>query len=89
MFRGLTITGKEAEIRWGYRKAARLSSYILTADGASGTVTGTVAEADSFTLTQPALTFRIVRQNGPAWSYPVQSLQVADGTLTARVSLQE
>lgn len=89
MFRGLSISGTAAEVRWGYHRAARLESYTLTAQGATGTVTGTVTEADAFKLAQPDLTFRIVRQNGPAWSYPVHSLHVADGTLTASVLLQE
>jgi len=89
MFRSLTMKGAEAQIRWAYHRAASLGAWELSASGPIGTFTATVIEADTFKLSQPALSVRIPRPNGSAWSYPVQSLHVADGTLTARVSLQE
>lgn len=85
----LTIKGRDALIRWGYHTAAALAAYEMTGTGATATVTAQVVTADDFKLSQQGLTFRIPRQNGPHWDYAVQSLQIAGGTVTATVSLQE
>jgi hypothetical protein len=89
MLRALSLAGQQAEIRWAYHRAASLGPWTLSANGAAGTLTAQVIEADTFKLSQPALTFRIPRPNGSVWAYPIQSLHIADGTLTARVSTQE
>jgi hypothetical protein len=89
MFKSFSLAGQAAEIRWAYHRAASLGPWRLSAGGSDGTLTATVIEADTFKLSQPALTLRIPRQNGSVWSYPIQSLHIADGTLTARVSTQE
>lgn len=85
----MTIRGAEATVRWVYHRAAELGSWELTVDDTVGTVTAKVTAADDFKLAQQGLVFRVDRQNGPAFIWPVQSLHVADGMLTARVSLQE
>lgn len=86
---GLRITGPDAEIRWSYHTAARLASYTFTGEGMTATVTATVVSGDAFKLSQPDLTFRILRPSGPPWSYAVQSLHIAGSTVTLTVSLQE
>ena len=85
----LTIRGREALLRWGYHTAATLAAYEMTGTGATATVTAKVVSADNFKLQQQGLTFRIPRQNGPHWDYAVQSLHVADATVTVTVFLQE
>jgi hypothetical protein len=88
MLRSFTLSGSEAVVRWGYHSAAVLGPWTLTADTTGGTVTAKVTTADGFKLAQPDLIFRVPRQTG-SWDYPIHSLLVADGTLTARVSMQE
>lgn len=76
-------------MRWGYHRAAQLGPWTFTADATGGDLTATVESADAFKLSQPALTFRVDRQNGPAWIWPVLSLHYADGALSARLGSQE
>lgn len=76
-------------VRWAYHRAASLGPWELTADGTVGSLTAKVKESDAFTLAQPDLSFRVTRQNGSAWSWPIHSLHIAGDTLTAKVSMQE
>ena len=85
----LTIHGPEGVVRWVYHSAATLGAWTLTVTPAGGDLTATVVSADDFKLSQQGLTFRWSRQNGSAWVWPIQSLHVADVTLTARVGPQE
>ena len=85
----LTMTGPDGAIRWGYHTAATVGAWTFTADATGGNLTAQVVTADDFKLSQQELTFRCNRQKGPAWVWPVQSLSVAGGTLTARLGPQE
>lgn len=86
----LTITGRDGgEIVWGYSPAAAVVSWSLSAAGATGTLTGQVVSPDAFKLQQQGLTFRVRRQNGQVWSWPIVSLHIADATVTATVAMQE
>jgi hypothetical protein len=83
-----TFRGEAAEVRWGYHPAATLESweYQPTPDGA--TVTARVGSADTFRLSQPALTFVVPRPRGP-WVWPVRSLQQVGPTIVLSVGPQE
>ena len=83
------MTGREGMVTWGYHVAASLASWSLSATGATGTLTGTVSEADDFKLSQQGLSFCVRRQTGPPWEWPIESLHIADHQLTATVRLQE
>lgn len=83
------MRGLSATVQWGYHCAASLGAYTFTASDTGGEITAVVNAADDFKLSQPALKFCITRQNGRRWSWPVLSLQIADGALTATVGPQE
>lgn len=75
-----TIRGMTAEIRWGYRRVARLGSWTLE----SGQLTATVLEQDAFGVSQSPLTVII----GQAIR-PIHGLQISGWTLTASIGPQE
>lgn len=79
------LKGAAAILRWGYRTAATLGAW--TVEGAPGawTLTAVVQQQDDFAVSQRPLT--IVTPNG--WRWPVETLQIAEGTLTASVRPQE
>lgn len=85
----LTLTGHDGAIVWGYHTAASVVSWSLSATGTTGTLTAKVSKADTFKLTQQDLKFRVRRQAGTSLEWPIDSLHVADGTVTATVRLQE
>lgn len=85
----LTLTGHDGAIVWGYHTAASVVSWSLSATGKTGTLTAKVSKADSFKLTQQDLKFRVRRQTGTSWEWPIDSLHIADQTITATVRLQE
>lgn len=84
-----TLRGPSAEILWGYQPAAVLGPWTLTVSPSGSALTGTVVSADTFRTSQPSLTFRVTRQNAPAWEWPVLELQIADGTLNASLGPQK
>lgn len=83
------IRGPSASVHWGYHSAARLGAWTITASDMGGELTAKVESADTFKLSQPALTFRVPRPNGSVWKWPILSLQYADGRLSARLGPQE
>ncbi len=85
----LTMTGHDGAIVWGYHTAASVVSWSLSATGTTGTLTAKVSKADTFRLTQQDLKFRVRRQTGTSWEWPIDSLHIADQTITATVRLQE
>ena len=85
----LALTGHDGTIVWGYHTAAPCVSWSLSATGTTGTLIATVSTADSFKLSQQDLKFRVRRQTGPSWEWPIESRQIADRTITAIVRLQE
>jgi hypothetical protein len=81
-------TGQAAEVRWGYFIAAALGAFTLTANGTGTRVTAEVRDVDPIKSVQPGLRFCVVRQS-TVWTWPIESLQIADGTLTASLGPQE
>lgn len=82
----VSIRGSAGAVMWGYHVAASVGSWELSAHGSERVLTGTVTHADAFRLSQPALTFRVTRQNGTPWVWALTGLQIADGTLSAHVT---
>lgn len=72
-------------LRWGYRTAATLGAWTVEGVPGAWTLTAAVVQQDDFAVSQRPLL--IVTPNG--WRWPVETLQIADGTLTASVSPQE
>lgn len=83
------LKGSAAVVQWGWHNAAQLGSYTFTASDVGGDVTAMVTSVDAVKLSQPALTFCITRPNGTRWTWPVLSLHIADGTLSASLGPQE
>jgi hypothetical protein len=83
-----TLRGLEARIDWGYFPAVRLGSWTVTVDATHRTLTGRVTESDTFRVQQQPLTFVVSRPRGN-WLFPVNTLQIADGQLTASLGPQE
>jgi hypothetical protein len=83
------MTGVNGLVRWGYHTAASLPTWTLSAKDAGFALTGSVREADTFRLSQSALTFRVPRQNGSVWVWPILELHIADGALIATLGPQE
>lgn len=84
-----TIHGPSARIYWGYRPVATLGPWDLSLDSTSTRVTASVVAAETYALSQPGLTFRWSRQNGRECIFPILSLQIADGAVSAQLGLEE
>ncbi len=81
--------GEAAELRWGYHPAAVLTDWTMTPQGASSlTVTARVVSSDAFRVSQHPIVFTVPRQIAD-WKWPVRSLQIANGALTAELGPQE
>lgn len=80
----VTMRGAAAEVRWGYQKAASLSSWTFdrTNDGQSH-VEATIDSSDALRLSQSPLVFVVKRPKGPAWVWPVESSQSSGDTWSA------
>lgn len=84
-----TITGASAELRWSYYAAAALGPWTIVAEPKGTTVTAQVMNQDAYRCSQQPLAFVVPRANGHVWKWPVQSLQIAGGSLTATLGPQE
>jgi hypothetical protein len=77
--------GHGGEVRWGYRLAASLKSWTVTTDPSGTVLTGTLVNAEPVRCAQQPLRF-IAK---PGWEWPVESLQIAAQSVTARLRSQE
>lgn len=84
-----TIHGPSARICWSYRPAASLGPWELIADPTSTRLTAQVVSADAYALSQPGLTFRWSRSQSRDVVFPILSLQIADGTVSAQLGPEE
>lgn len=80
----LEIRGDAGQLRWSYHVAALLGSWTLV----DHVLTAKVLTSDALRVSQRPLTFLVPRPGRP-WVWPLDSLQIADGTLTATVGPQE
>jgi len=74
-----------------YHLAATVGPWTMTLENAAGdlSVSAAVVSADTYRVSQQPLVFVVPRGQGSAWRWPVKSLQVADGRLTASLGPQE
>jgi hypothetical protein len=82
------MRGAAGAVMWSYHVAASLADWTYTAEPDGGTVTAKVVTHDAFKVSQQPVTFVVRRPTGQ-WTWPIQSLQIANGTLTARVGSPE
>lgn len=81
---GIRLAGAEGQVRWVYHIAAVLGSWTLE----DRVLTATIKTSEDVKLSQQPLNFFVPRPGHP-WVWPIESLQIADGTLTATVGPQE
>lgn len=85
----VVINGPQGEVRWSYHRAATVGPWTLTAEPAGATLTATVVSSDAFAVSQQPLTFVVPRPSGASWTWPIVTLQIAGGSLTAELGPQE
>lgn len=81
----VVVRGPAGVVEWGYHVAASLGPWTL--DGS--TLTAPIQTSDAFALSQQPLAFVVPRPAGYPWRWPILSLQVVDGALTATLGPQE
>lgn len=84
----ISITGAEGSLWWGWHQAGLLRSWTMTPSGGSVALTGTLANTNSFAVSQRPLKFRVDRPTG-ATVWPLVSLQIADGVLSGTLGPPE
>lgn len=82
----IRYAGVRGEIRWGYHVVAPVADWAFDADATGGDLTGAVGfPRNEYGLTQHPLRFAIPRPKGPDWEWPIDSLQIVDDRLIARL----
>jgi hypothetical protein len=81
--------GVAGVVRWSYHTAASLGTWTMAIGPEGITLTASVLSSDAFKVSQQPLTFVVVRPNGVTWRWPIQSLQIDSGSLTASLGPQE
>lgn len=86
----VVMRGAAGGVKWGYYPAADLGAWSLTIDPSSGgQLSAAVVSHDGYRLSQQPLTFVVRRSSGQAWTWPIESLTVQNGSITARLGPQE
>jgi len=83
----ITIRGVTGTLYWGYFLAGTVGSWTVVRGGPTdpGTLTATVITVDTFRASQHPITFVVQHKHG-VWRWALDTLQIADGMLTARLS---
>lgn len=77
--------GKQAEIRWSYYVAAKLTEWSAVSEpGKPIVLTATIESSHPSRLTQQPLTFVVPREKGP-WTWPIENLQIVGDQVTAHL----
>ena len=81
----IEISGVNGEIKWGYVLAAEVGTWSISVDATGGELTGTVSSPpNEFAASQQPLRF-VAERPKVTWEWPIQTLQVIDGRVTARL----
>lgn len=83
-----TVTVAEAEVRWSWHTAACLRNCTVTRTDGVWSLSGSIVTCNARRLSQQPLTF-VVPVQGGTWRWPVESLQIADAVLMARLGPKE
>lgn len=85
----LALNGLSGAIRWGYHVAAAVTAWTVGRDDAQALrLSGRVDQVNTFRLSQRPLVFEAPHAKG-AWRWPIEELQIRDGTLSARLGPKE
>ena len=82
------IRGALGQVKHAYRTAAIIRDFAITRDELTKalTLTGTVAHADTFLLTQSPLVFVLATKHG-ATRWPVESWRIVDARCYATLTM--
>ena len=91
MFQSITLHGGAATILWGYRPAATLRSWSIAKVQGQWTLKAVIERADAFQCRQTPLLFTAPREGAHDgfWAWGVESIQVGDRSLVARLGPPE
>lgn len=81
-----SLTGAGGSIKWAYHVAAELGEWTLISGATGRVLSAAVTSSDAFRVTQAPLRFTVPMRR---WAWPIESLQIVDGRLTARLGPQE
>lgn len=81
------ITGPEAGLYWGWHRAGTLRGWTVVSGSDGHALTGTLVDSVDFMVSQRPL--EVVTPNGWRWVIEPETLQIANGTLTARIRSKE
>lgn len=81
---GGSIKGVVGLVKWSYYTAAAINGYTVTRSESVWTLQASVVASDAFKLSQRPLVFVAPHAKGE-WRWPIESLYIVDGTLTARL----
>lgn len=83
------IQGVVGQIKWGYYVAAAVNGYHVTRTSqGKWSVRGTVVLSDAFKIAQRPLMFVAPHQGGE-WRWPIQSIEIVNGSMTASLGPPE
>lgn len=82
------LRGSRAEILWGYRTAATISSWSISRKKDVWTLTAKAEHVDEYQARQRPLMFTAPRPGG-FWSWPIESLHVGPSQLVAELGQPE
>lgn len=85
----IEVKGVGGEVRWGYHRAAIISTWNIRATEQGATLLATTTQIDTFAVSQRPLVFAVPRPNGVVWRWSVVSLQVSGDRLTAALAETE
>lgn len=83
------LTGVIGQIKWHYYVAADVHGYTVVRhkETKQWSMSGIVGNADAFKLAQRPLTF-VASYGKGEWSWPIESLEMKDGAITAKLGPQ-
>ena len=82
------ITGVDGFIKWSYYTAAQLHRYTVRRVDDRWTLQAVVVLSDAYKIAQRPLRFVAPTQYGE-WVWPIYTLEIADGSLTATLGPPE
>jgi hypothetical protein len=81
------MAGAAGQIHWAYAVAAECEKFEVRQKGKALSLVARLASSDVFKLRQSPLAF-VVKVGGGRWTWPITSLTISDGLLTAQLQPQ-
>lgn len=88
MSQDVTINAAVGAIRWGFYQGGSLRDCAVRRTSDVWTLAGSIVSTNAARLSQRPLVFVVTHQHG-CWTWPITELQIAGGTLSARLGPPE